>query len=166
MREYPFSTLGFNPAYGVGRPEELSGIPDQWLSVVAAKLALRICPMMGATMSTEAKANLASGMALLNAPPRRSRRCLMPGERRAELAASGCCLARSKMMSDALPLLSGITADSTAEFLTSYPTNLESWRWTTRSPRLNSGRQRAQSLRHRTRHRPGRHQLERHCSIA
>lgn len=68
MREHPFSTLGFNfPAYGVGLPEELSGIPDQWLSVVAAKLALRICPMMGATMSPEAKANLASGMALLNA---------------------------------------------------------------------------------------------------
>jgi hypothetical protein len=68
MREYPFSTLGYDqPAYGVGRPEDLSGIPDQWLSVVAAKLALRICPMMGATMSTEAKANLASGMALLQA---------------------------------------------------------------------------------------------------
>ena len=68
MREYPFSTLSFNqPAYGNGLPDELSGIPDQWLSVVAAKLALRICPMMGAAMSTEAKANLASGMALLNA---------------------------------------------------------------------------------------------------
>lgn len=68
MREYPFSTLGFNfPDYGVGSPEELSGIADEWLSVVAAKLALRICPMMGASMSPEAKANLASGMALLNA---------------------------------------------------------------------------------------------------
>lgn len=67
-REYPFSTLNYNqPTYGVGRPEELSGIPDEWLSVVAAKLALRICPMMGATMSPEAKANLASGLALLNA---------------------------------------------------------------------------------------------------
>lgn len=68
MREYPFSTLGYEqPGYGVGSPDELSGIPDQWLSVVASKLALRICPMMGATMSTEAKASLASSMAQLNA---------------------------------------------------------------------------------------------------
>jgi hypothetical protein len=68
MREYPFSSLAYNqPSYGVGLPDELSGIPDEYLSVVAAKLALRICPVMGASLSTEAKANLASGMALLNA---------------------------------------------------------------------------------------------------
>jgi hypothetical protein len=68
MREYPFSTLDFNfPAYGNGLPDELSGIPPQWLSVVAAKLALRICPMMGASMSAEAKGNLSYGMAQLNA---------------------------------------------------------------------------------------------------
>lgn len=68
MREHPFSTLTYNqPVYGVGSPDELSGIPDQWLNVVAAKLALRISPTMGATMSAEAKANLASSMALLNA---------------------------------------------------------------------------------------------------
>lgn len=68
MREYPFSTLGYaQPNYGVGGPDELSGIGEEWLNVVSAKLALRICPMMGATMSTEAKANLASSMALLHA---------------------------------------------------------------------------------------------------
>jgi hypothetical protein len=68
MREYPFSTLGYNqPSYGIGLPDDVSGIPDEYLNVVAAKLALRICPMMGATMSTEAKANLTSGMALLQA---------------------------------------------------------------------------------------------------
>lgn len=68
MREWPFSTLDYvQPDYGVGSADDLSGIPDQYLSVVAAKLALRICPMMGATLSTEAKANMASGMALLHA---------------------------------------------------------------------------------------------------
>jgi hypothetical protein len=68
MREYPFSTLDYaQPTYGVGSPEELSGVPDEYLNVVAAKLALRICPMMGASMSPEAKGNLASSMALLNA---------------------------------------------------------------------------------------------------
>jgi hypothetical protein len=57
MREYPFSTLGYiQPTYGVGNPEELSGVPDEYLNVVAAKLALRICPMMGASMSPEARA--------------------------------------------------------------------------------------------------------------
>jgi hypothetical protein len=66
MREWPFSTLGYvQPDYGVGSADDLSGIPDEYLSVVAAKLALRICPMMGATLSVEAKANLATGMALL-----------------------------------------------------------------------------------------------------
>lgn len=68
MREWPFSTLAYvQPDYGVGSADDLSGIPDEFLSVVAAKLALRICPMMGATLSVEAKANLASGMALLQA---------------------------------------------------------------------------------------------------
>jgi len=68
MREWPFSTLGYEqPVYGVGSADELSGIDDQWLSVVASKLALRICPMMGATMSPEAKGAMASSMALLNA---------------------------------------------------------------------------------------------------
>lgn len=68
MREYPFSTLGYvQPFYGVGSADDFSGIEDQWLSVVASKLALRICPMMGATMSPEAKGALASSMALLHA---------------------------------------------------------------------------------------------------
>jgi hypothetical protein len=68
MREHPFSTLDYaQPTYGVGSPDELSGIPDEYLNVVASKLALRLCPAMGATLSPEARGNLASSMALLNA---------------------------------------------------------------------------------------------------
>jgi hypothetical protein len=68
MREHPFSTLDYaQPTYGVGSPDELSGVPDEYLNVVASKLALRLCPAMGATLSPEARGNLASSMALLNA---------------------------------------------------------------------------------------------------
>jgi hypothetical protein len=68
MAEYPFSTLAYEqPTYGVGNPDEASGIPIQYLNVVASKLALRISPAMGATMSPEAKANLAMAMSQLNA---------------------------------------------------------------------------------------------------
>jgi hypothetical protein len=68
MREWPFSTLGYvQPDYGVGSPDDLSGIADEWLSVVASKLALRICPMMGATLSPEARTAMATSMALLHA---------------------------------------------------------------------------------------------------
>lgn len=68
MREYPFSTLGYvQPTYGTGTPDELSGIPDQWLNVVALSLAERIAPTMGATLSAEARKRLSTGMALLNA---------------------------------------------------------------------------------------------------
>lgn len=68
MAEYPFSTLGYiQPAYGEGSPNELSGIPSESLNVVALSLAERIAPMMGASLSTEAKKRLTTGMALLNA---------------------------------------------------------------------------------------------------
>lgn len=68
MREHPFSTLDYaQPTYGVGSPDELSGVPDEYLNVVASKLALRLCPAMGATLSPEARGNLTSSMALLNA---------------------------------------------------------------------------------------------------
>ena len=41
--------LGYiQPAYGVGNPDGLSGIPFDCLNVVASYLALRICPMMPA----------------------------------------------------------------------------------------------------------------------
>lgn len=68
MREWPFSTLGYvQPDYGVGSADDLSGIADEWLGVAASKLALRICPMMGATMSPEARSAMASSMMLLQA---------------------------------------------------------------------------------------------------
>jgi hypothetical protein len=68
MAEYPFSTLAYEqPTYGVGNPDEASGIPIQYLNVVATKLALRIAPAMGATLSPEARANLMTAMSLLNA---------------------------------------------------------------------------------------------------
>jgi hypothetical protein len=55
------------PSFGVGSPDEMSGIGDQWLNVVALSLAERICGMMGATLAPEARNRLARGMALLNA---------------------------------------------------------------------------------------------------
>jgi hypothetical protein len=68
MREHPFSTLAYEqPSFGVGSPDEMSGIGDQWLNVIALSLAERICGMMGATLATEARNRLARGMALLNA---------------------------------------------------------------------------------------------------
>lgn len=68
MYEWPFSTLGFvHSDYGTGLPDESSGIPFDTLNVVAARLALRIAPMMGKSLPLEAKANLARGMALLHA---------------------------------------------------------------------------------------------------
>ena len=60
--------LGYiQPNYGVGKPDTLSGIPNDTLNVVASYLALRIAPMMGAQLSTEAKANLARSLSLLEA---------------------------------------------------------------------------------------------------
>lgn len=68
MREHPFSTLAYiQPDYGVGNPDEASGVPFEYLNVVASKLALRIAPMMGAVLSAEARANLTTAMSQLNA---------------------------------------------------------------------------------------------------
>jgi hypothetical protein len=105
MREYPFSTLGYaQPTYGVGSPDELSGIPDEYLNVVAAKLALRICPMMGATCRPEAKGNLASSMALLNAAAATIPTMPIAAKRHAEPARDGASArssSKQRMMSDA-----------------------------------------------------------------
>jgi len=58
--------LGYEqPDYGVGNPDVLSGIPFDTLNTVASFLALRICPMMGATLSAEAKGNMARSLSLL-----------------------------------------------------------------------------------------------------
>jgi hypothetical protein len=60
--------LGYEqPDYGVGIPDGLSGIPHFALNTVASFLALRICPMMGAALGPEAKANLARSLASLEA---------------------------------------------------------------------------------------------------
>ena len=60
--------LGYEqPAYGVGSADELSGIPIDTLNIVASYLALRIAPMMGAQLSTEARGNLARSLSLLEA---------------------------------------------------------------------------------------------------
>jgi hypothetical protein len=68
MLEYPFSALSYNqPSYGAGSPDELSGIPNQWFSVVSLSLAERLCGTMGATLAPEARKRLTTGMALLHA---------------------------------------------------------------------------------------------------
>jgi hypothetical protein len=68
MLEWPFSGLGYvQPAYGLGKPEELSGIPDDTTAAVATQLALRLAPNMGKTLSPEANAAVARSMALLHA---------------------------------------------------------------------------------------------------
>lgn len=58
--------LGYDqPDYGTGNPESLSGIPFETLNTVASYLALRIAPMMGAGLSSEARGNLARSLVLL-----------------------------------------------------------------------------------------------------
>jgi len=60
--------LGYNqPTYGVGNPDDLSGIPFDAVNTVASYLALRIAPMMGAALGAEAKGNLARSLMLLEA---------------------------------------------------------------------------------------------------
>lgn len=68
MFEWPYNLLGYvQPAYGVGNPDDASGIPFESLTAVAACLALRVAPIMGATLSPEARANLARSMTTLHA---------------------------------------------------------------------------------------------------
>ena len=63
MYEWPWSSLGFNHvAYGVGLPEDGSGLPNSTVHTVAAYLALRIAPNMGATLSGEQRAALARSL--------------------------------------------------------------------------------------------------------
>lgn len=60
MREWPWNALGYKqPDYGLGDPADASGINYEAMNAVAAALALRIAPVMGATLSPESRANLA-----------------------------------------------------------------------------------------------------------
>jgi hypothetical protein len=55
--------LGFTfPTYGNGLLEEPSGIPDDVVEPVCALLAQRLAPALGATLSDDAKAVLATAM--------------------------------------------------------------------------------------------------------
>lgn len=63
MREWPWNTLGYaQPDYGVGSPDDSSGISFEAMNAVSAVLALRLAPVMSATLSPEARANLASAV--------------------------------------------------------------------------------------------------------
>jgi hypothetical protein len=63
MREWPWNTLGYaQPTYGVGSAQDASGISYEAMNAVSAALALRLAPIMGATLSGEARANLANAM--------------------------------------------------------------------------------------------------------
>lgn len=61
--------LGYNfpVVFGQGDLEDPNGIPDDAINVIAIKLALRLCPKMGKTMSQDSKAALVSGMTTLRA---------------------------------------------------------------------------------------------------
>lgn len=68
MLEHPFSGLGYvGTPYGIGSPDEQSGIPGDTLAAVATQLALRIAPNMGKSLSPEAQGAIARSYALLQA---------------------------------------------------------------------------------------------------
>jgi hypothetical protein len=63
MRQWPWNTLGYiQPDYGIGEPDDSSGISFEAMNAVSAALALRIAPVMGASLSQETRANLATAM--------------------------------------------------------------------------------------------------------
>lgn len=67
MQQWPYNLLGYiQPDYGVGNADEPSGIPFDTMNAVAAALALRIAPVMGATLPPESIANLKSAVSLLH----------------------------------------------------------------------------------------------------
>lgn len=68
MLQWPFNLLAYEqPEYGVGSADDASGIPLAMLNAVASALALRLAPVMGATLSAEARANLTSAVSVLYA---------------------------------------------------------------------------------------------------
>jgi hypothetical protein len=68
MRQWPWSGLGYNqPDNGVGSPADSSGISFEAMNAVSAALALRLAPVMGATLSPEARVNLMVAMSTIYA---------------------------------------------------------------------------------------------------
>ena len=68
MREWPWNLLNYvQPSYGVGEPDDASGISYEAMNGVSAALALRIAPVMGATLSPESRANLSSAVSKIYA---------------------------------------------------------------------------------------------------
>jgi hypothetical protein len=66
MGEWPWNQLGYPiPTYGIGLPEELSGIAPENVQAVALHLAMRIAPNMGASLSAETKAAMTRSFNLL-----------------------------------------------------------------------------------------------------
>jgi hypothetical protein len=61
MAEWPWNALSYNaPLYGAGNADDYSGISGEAVNAVTAMLALRLAPIMGATLSPEARFNLVS----------------------------------------------------------------------------------------------------------
>jgi hypothetical protein len=66
MRQWPWNGLGFvQPDYGVGLPEDLSGVSDYAVEAITYELAVRIAPGMGASMSPEARSTRAASKVLV-----------------------------------------------------------------------------------------------------
>jgi hypothetical protein len=64
MLEWPWNALGYQqPTYGLGNPDDSSGINPEAMNAVSSALALRLAPAMGATLSPEAQANLSRAAA-------------------------------------------------------------------------------------------------------
>lgn len=66
MGEWPWNQLGYPlPTYGLGLPEELSGIGPENVQAVALHLAMRIAPNMGATLPPETRAAMTRSFNML-----------------------------------------------------------------------------------------------------
>lgn len=68
MLEWPYSGLGYvDSPYGVGSPDEQSGIPNNTLAAVAGGLAIRLAANMGRSLPPEAVGSINKSFALLQA---------------------------------------------------------------------------------------------------
>lgn len=68
MFEWPWNLLGYyQPDYGAGVMDDMSGVPNDAQAAVSQTLALRIAPTMGASMPPEALAEMARSRAIIEA---------------------------------------------------------------------------------------------------